>query len=202
MTCVLSVQFNDAAAESLGLPQGLQPAALPDGIAPGLGDLIRSGIVRRGPVLAWANSSARAEDAPGGLGDLTGWECSYSSFHLEDLVPVDLVIIDDVPVISEAGQRTLLIQGLNFSLRFASLVHGLPEPSAVRCIIGANETSATFRFHQIRPGEIWNTPDLDDYKLEKLIVIDVKPAAPQVGRSATSRTRAPETGATGHPGPS
>lgn len=55
-------------------------------------------------------------------------------------------------------------------------MHGLPEPGAVRCIIGANETNTTFRFHQIRPGERWNRPDLDDYKLDKMIVIDVKPA--------------------------
>jgi len=173
---VLSVQFNDAAAQSLGLPHGLQPAVLAGGITPGLEDLLRSGIVRRGPVLAWADSQASAENAPGRLGDLTGWECAHSSFHLEDLVPVDVAIIDNAPVISEAGQRTLLIQGLNFSLRFASLVHGLPEPGAVRCIIGANETNTTFRFHQIRPGERWNRPDLDDYKLDKMIVIDVKPA--------------------------
>jgi hypothetical protein len=144
---------------------------------PGLEDLLRSGIVRRGQALAWADSPAVAQDAPGSLGDLTGWECAHSSFHLEDLVPVDRAIIDDAPVISEAGQRTLLIHGLNFSLRFASLVHGLAEPRAVRCIIGANDSNATFRFHQIHPGERWNQPDLDVYNLDKMIATDVEPAA-------------------------
>jgi hypothetical protein len=103
------------------------------------------------------------QDAPGRLGDLTGWECAHSSFHIEDYVPVDVAIADDAPVISESGQRTLLIRGLSFGLRFVQLVQGLQEPSAVRCIIGVNETNATFRFHRIRPGETWNRPDLDDY---------------------------------------
>lgn len=174
---MLSVQFNDAAVQSLGLPQGLPAAALSGGISPGLEDLIRSGIVRHGPVLIWAGSPTVAEDALGRRGDLTGWECAHSSFHLEDHVPVDVAITDDAPVISEAAQRTLLVQGFNFGLRFAGLVYGLAGLSAVRCIIGANETNATFRFHQIRPGERWNRPDLDDYKLDKMIVIDIVPAA-------------------------
>lgn len=173
MTRVLSVQFNDAAAQSLGL----QPVALPGGITAGLEAIIGSGIVRRGQVLTWACSPPSPKDAPGRPGDLTGWECDHSSFHIEDHVPVDIAIIDDAPVIGEAGQRTLLIQGLNFSMRFASLVRGLPELSAVRCIVGANQTNATFRFHQIRPGETWHRPDLDDYKFDKMIVIDVRPAA-------------------------
>jgi hypothetical protein len=173
MARVLSVQLNDAALQSLGL----QPVTLPGGITAGLEGIIRSGIVRRGQVLAWADTPASAKDAPRRPGDLTGWECDHSSFHIEDHVPVDIASIDDAPVISEAGQRTLLTQGLNFSMRFASLVRGLPEPSAVRCIVGANETNATFRFHQIRLGQTWHRPDLDDYKLDKMIVIDVKPAA-------------------------
>lgn len=81
------------------------------------------------------------------------------------------------PVISEVDQRTLLIHGLNFGLRFAQLVDGLNEPSAVRCIIGANETNATFRFHQVRDGQHWSLSDLDSYKLDKIIVIDIYPPA-------------------------
>jgi hypothetical protein len=171
MERVLSVQFNDAALQLLGE----RPVALPGAITPGLEGLIKSGIVRRGPVLTWAGSPARPDHAPGRPGDLTGWECDHSSFHLEDLVPVDIAIHDDAPVISEAAQRTLLVQGLNFSLRFTDLVRALPAPCAVRCIVGANETNATFRFHQIRSGETWNRPDLDNYKLDKMVVTDIKP---------------------------
>ena len=74
-----------------------------------------------------------------------------------------------------AGAPSLLIQGFGFGIRFARLVRDLDEPGPVRCIIGANDTNATFRFHQIRPGESWNHPDLDSYELDKLIVIDVVP---------------------------
>jgi hypothetical protein len=41
----------------------------------------------------------------------------------------------------------------------------------------ANMTNATFRFHQIRPGERWNLPDLDQFRLDKIIEIDTEPAA-------------------------
>lgn len=111
-------------------------------------------------------------DPPG-----TGWECADSFFHLEDSVPVHIETVDDAPVISEADQKTLLINGLAFGFRFAQLVRSIDEPSPVRCIIAASETNATFRFHQIRPGERWNLPDLDGYKLDKLIVIDIQPSA-------------------------
>jgi hypothetical protein len=69
----------------------------------------------------------------------------------------------------------LLIQGLSFAIRFACLVRDLDEPGPVRGITGANDTDATFRFHQIREGEPWNDPDLDCYQLDKVIVIDIVP---------------------------
>jgi hypothetical protein len=63
----------------------------------------------------------------------------------------------------------------SFGIRFTRLVRDLDEPRPVRCIIGANDTNATFRFHQIRRGESWNHADLDSYQLDKLIVIDIAP---------------------------
>lgn len=172
---MLSIQMNDAAARLLGVQDGLLPVPPPGGLAAGLEEVLGRGIVRRQRVLTWVDSAGSAAGAPSFFPDLTGWECSDSSFHLEDVVPVDVAIIDDAPVISEAAQRTLLIQGLGFGLRFARLVRDLDEPGPVRCIIGANDTNATFRFHQIRDGENWNDPDLDSYKLDKMIVIDIVP---------------------------
>jgi hypothetical protein len=60
---------------------------------------------------------------------------------------------------------------LDFALRFARLVYDLDESTAVRCIVGTNETNGTFRFHQVHDGEHWNNPDLDTYKTGKLIVV-------------------------------
>jgi hypothetical protein len=53
----LALTMNDAAARLLGLH---------DGAAPGL---------------AWAGPTADAEGAPAAFGELTGWECSDSSYH-------------------------------------------------------------------------------------------------------------------------
>ena len=172
---MLSIQMNDAAARLLGAHDGLLPVPPPDGLTAGLEEILKRGIVRRERVLTWTGSAGGAAGAPSFFPDLTAWECSDSSFHLEDAVPVDVVTVDDAPVVSEAAQRTLLIQGFGFGIRFARLVRDLDEPGPVRCIIGANDTNATFRFHQIRPGESWNHPDLDSYELDKLIVIDVVP---------------------------
>jgi hypothetical protein len=120
----------------------------------------------------------KRRQAPSFFNDLTGWECSASSFHLEDSVPAAISTVDDAPVISVEDQRTLLLHGWAFTMRVCQLVYALDPPAPVRCIIGANETNATFRFHCIRPGEQWNTPDLNLYRLDKMIVVDVQsPAA-------------------------
>jgi len=172
---MLSIQMNDAAARLLGVHDGLLPVPPPGGLAAGLEEVLTRGIVRRERVLTWSGSTGGAAGAPSFFPDLTAWECSDSSFHLEDIVPVDVAIVDDAPVIGEAAQRTLLMQGLGFGIRFTRLVRDLDEPRPVRCIIGANDTNATFRFHQIRRGESWNHADLDSYQLDKLIVIDIAP---------------------------
>ncbi|MEV3926065.1 hypothetical protein [Actinomadura coerulea] len=174
---MLSLKMNDAAAGMLGVLNGLGGIEPPGGLAPGLRARAAQGIVRQGKVLTWASSVGGAAGAPSFFKDLTAWECSDSSFHLEDEVAVDVRTVDDAPVIGEADQRILLLHGVSFALEFSRLVYALDPPSPVRCILGANDSNATFRFHQIRSGESWNAPDLDAYRLDKMIVIDIEPAA-------------------------
>ncbi|MFD6181813.1 hypothetical protein [Streptomyces goshikiensis] len=173
---MLSLTMNDAAAELLGVLGGLAAGEPPGGLVPSLREHAAQGLVRRGEVLTWASSVGNAAGAPSLFNNLTAWECSDSSFHLEDFVPVDVATVDDAPVISSDDQRILLMHGVAFALEFSRLVYALDPPSPVRCIVGANETNATFRFHQIRPGESWNMPDLDKYRLDKMVVADITPA--------------------------
>jgi hypothetical protein len=175
MNGVLTLKMNDAAVQTLGVTHGMQGTAPPGGLSVGLQRRIDRGITRRGAVLTWADSVGVAAGAPSFFNDLTAWECADSSFHIEDFVPVDVATVDDAPLISDSDQRVLLSHGLAFALQFSRLVYALDPPSPVRCIIGANETNATFRFHQVRPGEEWNTPDLDFYRQDKMIVVDVEP---------------------------
>jgi hypothetical protein len=174
---MLSVTMNDLAVESLGMRAGHATLTPPDGLAPGLRQRIARGIVRRGEVLTWADSVGDADGAPSQHPDLTGWECADSSFHLEDFVPVDHLLVGHTPQIGEPGQRTLLLHGTALAIELAELVRTLEQPAAVRCLISANETGATFRFHRIRRGESWNDADLDRYRIEKLIVVDIEPAS-------------------------
>ncbi|MDT0270209.1 hypothetical protein RM844_28455 [Streptomyces sp. DSM 44915] len=173
---MLSLSLNDTAARLLHGPAG--PAAAPtDGLAPGLRARLAGGIVRRGPVLTWADSPGDATAAPGPHPDLTGWECADSALHLTDLVPVEVALVDDVPQLDPAGQRLLLRQGLGLALGFGELVRGLGAPARVRCVLGVNETGGTFRFHQVRAGESWHHPDLDGYHPEAVCVLEAAPAA-------------------------
>ncbi|MFD4870216.1 hypothetical protein [Streptomyces sp. NPDC058412] len=173
---MLSLKMNDAAVRALGVLAGLNAVTPPGGLAPGLRGQLACGISRRGEVLTWADSVGNSDGAPSFFNDLTAWECSDSSFHLEDHVPVHVALVDDAPQITEDDQRILLLHGITFALEFGQLVYGLERPGPVRCIVAANETNATFRFHQIRHGEYWNSPELDGYQLEKMVVIDFEPA--------------------------
>lgn len=176
MDSVLSVMMNDAAVEMVGVLNGVTVTAPPDGMALGLQERLARGIVRRGDVLTWAGSTRAPERTMRPGDDLTGWESTDSSFHLEDSVPVAKAIVDGAPMISEDGQRTLLLHGIAFALEFSRLVYSLDPTGPVRCILAANETNATFRFHQIRPGELWNLPDLDGYRHDRMVVLDIQPA--------------------------
>ncbi|MER6582508.1 hypothetical protein [Nonomuraea sp. NPDC001023] len=172
MDGVLRVTMNDSAAGLLGMPGGSGLPAPPGGLAPGLRERVAQGLVRRGAVLGWAASTDGAERAPAPFHDLTGWECDRSSLHLEDFVPVQVVTVGHVPVIGDEGQRVLLLHGVALALEVGRLARALHPPVPVRCVVSANETSATFRFHRIRPGESWNAADLDGYAGDKVIVVD------------------------------
>ncbi|MEV8509038.1 hypothetical protein AB0368_29970 [Actinoplanes sp. NPDC051475] len=173
---MLTLKLNDAAVQALGVTNGMHGAAPPGGLSVGLQRRIDCGITRRGAVLTWADSVGAAAGAPSFFQDLTAWECADSSIHIEDFVPVDVaIVVDDAPLISDSSQRVLLLHSLAFALQFSRLVHALDPPSPVRCIVGANDTNATFRFHQVRQGEQWNTPDLDSYRQDKMIVVDIEP---------------------------
>jgi hypothetical protein len=185
MTGVLAVTMNDSAARLLEAVSEFAVLCPSDGLAPGLRDRLDRGIAHRRDVLVWPGSVGSTANAPWIFPDLTGWECADSSFHLEDYVPVTVDIIDDEPRISEPDQRALLQHGIAFALQFRRLVYELDEPVPVRCIISANDTNATFRFHQIRPGESWNNPNLDAYLLDKVVTLEISPhpGAPEGARS-------------------
>ena len=148
MNAVLTLKLNDAAAQALGMTDGLQGMAPPGGLAAGLQQRIDRGITRRGPVLTWRDSVGAAEGAPSFFNDLTGWECADSSFHIEDVVPVDVTTVDDAPLISDRDQRILLLHGLAFALGFSGLVYALDPPT--RCAASSVPMTRTQRFGSTR----------------------------------------------------
>ena len=167
--------MNDAAATLLGIAIASGNPEPPAALPAKLQQRAAQGIVPHGQVLTWSDSTADADSALSSFNDLTGWECSTNFLHLEDYVPITINLVDGTPVLAEADQKTLLTHGFAFTMTFCQLVYALDSPTAVRCILAVNETNATFRFHQIRPGEQWNSPDLDDYHHEKLILVDIEP---------------------------
>jgi hypothetical protein len=172
---VLNIRMNELAIRALG-QAGAQEAVPASELAPELRKLVADGVVRRGPVLAFARHAGDAEGLRSDGPDLTAWECATSSLHLDDMVPVHVASLEDgEPVINDVDQVLMLRHGLGFALEVVRLVRGLLEPVAVRCIVGANSTNGTFRFHCARRGESWLAPDVDTYSLDKLVVVDSGP---------------------------
>lgn len=142
-------------------------------LARDLRDLADGGVEARGDVVVWPGGATWAESPPGRYGDLTGWECSVNSIHLEDAVPVTVTVNGDgEPSISEADQLLLLRQGIALGEALCRTAAEARPPMPLRCLVGVNATAGTFRFHRIRPGEDWLLPDLDGYVSEMIAVID------------------------------
>ena len=168
--------MNDAAASGLGALTGRGLAAPPDGITVGLAAMVAEGIEVRGEVVVWNDGARWAAPPPGSFPDFTGWECFVNSFHLEDVVPVEVVLSEEgEPSISEADQVVLLRPGVAFALEVCRLAAGLDGRVPVRCVVAANRTNGTFRFHRIRAGQDWVRADLDAYQSEKVVVVDYQP---------------------------
>ncbi|MVU83727.1 hypothetical protein GPX89_41645 [Nocardia sp. ET3-3] len=175
---MLTVTMNDRAATLLRASAGFDRLDPPGGLAEGLRAWADRGIARRGEVIGWAPVPATADHAPGDFVDLTGWECAHTYLHLEDFVPDD-IIARDGSSLTVATQRELLRHGIALTRELAALAATPTPPIALRCIISANETNGTFRFHEIRPGESWHTPDLDNYDSDAVVVIDFTASQPK-----------------------
>ena len=168
---MLTVQTNDAAAALLSAWAGLAPTQSPQGLTAGLRDLTANGITLHGDAVVLTDTARHLRDTgPGGFIDLTAWERSVNSFHLEDFVPVTVEVQDDgEPVIAEADQRLLLAQGLTLALHICHLGSSVEPPLRIRCIVSARTANGTFRFHRIRVGRQEHPPNLNRYPLEKAL---------------------------------
>lgn len=165
--------MNNSAFDALGMQASPVP---PDQLAPGLRALVEGSVVLRGEVLTFAALPVWAGPPP--AGDLTGWECDVNRTYLDELVPVEVGHLDDgEPVISEDDQVLMLRHGLRFGWEIARLVADLDEALTVRCIVSTNSTNGVFRFHRARRSEMWLRPDVDDYELDKIVVVDRGPAS-------------------------
>jgi hypothetical protein len=173
---VLAIRMNDAAVSGLGVLTGRGLVGPPGGLGAGLRAMVAAGIEVRGQVVVWNDGARWAAPPPGSFPDLTGWECFVNSFHLEDVVPVEVVLSEEAdPLISEADQVVLLRHGVALALEVCRLAAVLEGPIPSRCMVATNRTNGTFRFHQIRDGQDWVLTDLNAYQSEKVVVVDFQP---------------------------
>ena len=180
---MLTIRMNEAAATAL---QPLTATLMPtvsDALGQDLQDMLAKGLTDNEGALiltahvgGWpaAPASVSAAIAKMNWQDLTGYECAYNSFHLEGYVPVQVTHLDEGrPQISTEDQVVLLRRGMVVADAVLRLVRALPQPTAVRCIILANDACATFRFHRIRPGEDWiDLAEMERCPGEMTVVID------------------------------
>jgi hypothetical protein len=176
--------MNDNAAHALNLLSRRGPTTPAVQLDDQLSAMLAHGLIRNDDALVLAadhrgqlRKATSARETMDRMGwDVTAYECQATSFHLEDHAPVTVEILDDgEPRISEDDQVTLLNLGLQVADTVAHLVRQLPEPVPVRCTISAGSTNGTFRLHQLRPDQSWTADDLDRYREEKLITVDITP---------------------------
>ncbi|MFF2550588.1 hypothetical protein ACFVUS_06285 [Nocardia sp. NPDC058058] len=169
---MLTMAMNDRARELFDIRTGFAALDSSGGLAAGLRDWADRGLEIRGEILAWKPVPFSAADAPADFGDLTGWESAHTALHLDDFVPVTISDSDGQPRIGPDDQRELLRQGIALAFEIGRLAAELPVPQSIRCVVSANDTNGTFRFHRIRAGESWHDADLDSYESDHVVVLD------------------------------
>lgn len=166
---MFGIRVNEAALTALGGP-GFQLDATEDVLR----TMVDSGIEVWGEVVVWTGGG-RQVPPPGNFPDLTGWECQVNSFHLEDLLPVEVSVSedDDDLTVDEAGQLEMLRQGLALGVELCRLAYDRTVP--LRCVVAVDGSGGTFRFHRIRAGEDWLRTDMDEYRSSKIGVVEAVP---------------------------
>ncbi|WP_406312885.1 hypothetical protein OHA77_30745 [Streptosporangium sp. NBC_01639] len=181
---VLAVRMNETAASALQPPAIVDPPPAVPRLSQGLRDKLAGGLAYNEGAWIFAEhvgqwvaapASASAAIAEMGWQDLSGYEWHVNAFHLEDHAPVQVADLDGQPRISHEDQIVLLRLGLVVADGVFGLVRVLPEPVPVRCVIGANETCAVFRFHQIRSGDDWIDGPLKQDGPDMMVVVDRHP---------------------------
>jgi hypothetical protein len=171
---VITVRLNDLAVRGVGAA----PEAVVD--LPG---------INPGELLHRLTSGGLARDERGGLfvpglsfnvpdfADLTYRECQRNSWHLDDHPEVQVNVDENgTPHIADDDQVRMLRNGIVLSRAVREMARALPDQPSTCCIIAANSTNGTFRFHQLRQGESWIGEDLDAYLDEMIIVVEDRPS--------------------------
>jgi hypothetical protein len=103
--------------------------------------------------------------------DETGFECSLSKIHVEDFVADDLPLSDlaRLGIAYALRLRDALLRSV-LSGTFRIIVDAqLPNPD-----LDVHDSVCTVRFHKARPGQVWLDDDLDVYKLNAVLVIELQ----------------------------
>ena len=124
--------------------------------AAGLKSLLDAGITQEDGCWFLADLRRGAKAASlAGFPDRTGLECFVNHFHISEAVKgTDLLALQEQGLLSAYGLRNALSK------------HGL-----FNIIVAVADAECTVRFHAVRPGESWLSPDLNSYEHEGLLVI-------------------------------
>ncbi len=131
----------------------------------GLLDLLEAGIHQHGDIYSISSREPTHEDIKRAF-DETGYEASENHIHMEDYVgrggnPIELVKV-----------------GLAYSQKIAEILKKqfptIPFQISLSYHTG-KYPSCVVRFHKQRPDEHWLTEDLEGYKEEAVLAIDITP---------------------------
>jgi hypothetical protein len=103
--------------------------------------------------------------------DETGFECNLSKIHVEDFVADDLSLseVARLGIAYAVRLRDALLQSvLSGTFRIIGDAQ-LPDAD-----LNMHGSICTVRVHKVRPGQIWLDDDLEAYKLNAVLVIDLQ----------------------------
>ena len=134
-------------------------------LPPALEAVLAPGLTLDGDALVLAIAREKVHPPPESFPDLTGYEAFVNHVHIDDHLDGGLA----------SDSSALLTHGLAFTRRLEALLSREARPTEL--VLSVDEMSASVRFYTWRPDQPYLADDLEGYRDEAILVIDVRPGS-------------------------
>jgi hypothetical protein len=124
-------------------------------LRPELAPIVHQELIREEDCIVFSGQHGKRSDFP----DSTGYECFANHVHIDDFL-------------SQRKPECLVEQAFALASSLSTRLREIAVDFAFRFIVAANSDGCTLRFHTIRPGERWESENLELYANEAVAIID------------------------------